>query len=288
MGYYVRPGRRVDHFRNAKVYLVFVMLLCQDERQMMARLTARAVRDRGEVENSVLQRRPQTNELVISYLQLRKIVGWIGMLLPFVLMIGNWAVSNARPDSMSGYYYTPMRNVFVGSLCALGVFLIAYNGYDEVDRWITNIAGFCAVCVAFNPTKPSGPLTTRQEVVGDVHVFFAICTFTALGLMALRFAKREQTPDGQNIVGQVRHGLGFARPAATTSRHEIVTYRVCGFVILTCVLFAVLSNFLPPSVNASWPVLFILEATAVCAFGVSWFVKGRTMQPAGQVMLGRR
>jgi hypothetical protein len=29
-----------------------------------------------------------------------------------------------------------MRNIFVGALCALGVFLGAYNGYDEVDRWI--------------------------------------------------------------------------------------------------------------------------------------------------------
>jgi hypothetical protein len=202
----------------------------------------------------VLQRRTtQTNELVISYLLLRKIVGWIGMLLPFVLMIGNAGMSASRPDSMSGYYYTPMRNIFVGALCALGVFLIAYDGYDGMDRWITDIAGFCAIGVAFCPTKPSGRMTAAQNVVGDFHVVFAICTFTALGLMALQFAKGRQ------------------------ARLETAAYYVCGSLIFGCVLLAVASNFLPPAVNANWPVLFILEATAVVAFGVSWFVKGGTI-----------
>jgi hypothetical protein len=202
----------------------------------------------------VLQRRtPQANELIISYLMLRKVVGWIGMLLPFVLIVGNAVMSEARPDSMSGYYYTPMRNVFVGALCALGVFLLAYDGYDDVDRWITNVAGLCAIGVAFCPTKPSGPMATWQDVVGDIHVAVAVGTFTALGLMALRFAK------------------GGPKP-------EIVVYRGCGCLILACVVLAALSNFLPSSVFASWPVLFILEATAVVAFGVSWFVKGKTIQ----------
>ena len=43
-------------------------------------------------------------------------------------------------------------------------------------------------------------------------------------------------------------------------------------------LLAVLSNLLPASVNAHWPLLFIFEAVAVFSFGVSWFVKGRTME----------
>ncbi len=202
----------------------------------------------------MLQRRTtQTNELVISYLLLRKIVGWIGMLLPFVLLIGNAAMSASRPDSMSGYYYTPMRNIFVGALCALGVFLIAYDGYDGMDKWITNVAGFGAIGVAFCPTKPSGPVSAAQNVVGDFHVGFAICTFTALGLMALRFAKGKQP------------------------RLETTAYYACGSLIFACVLLALASNFLPPSLNAKWPVLFILEATAVVAFGVSWFVKGGTI-----------
>ena len=55
-------------------------------------------------------------------------------------------------------------------------------------------------------------------------------------------------------------------------------YRASGITILCCVMLAVLSNLLPASVNAHWPLLFIFEAVAVFSFGVSWFVKGRTME----------
>jgi hypothetical protein len=211
------------------------------------------------------QRSADGNQLIISYMFLRKIVGWIGTLLPIVLLVGV-AISStqARPDSMSGYYYTDMRNVFVGALCALGAFLGAYDGYDDVDRWITNIAGFCAIGVAFCPTKPSAPqLSTTQQVVGDIHVFFAVTTFVMLGLMALRFAKGARTPNADD--------------RSQGHKGENLIYRASGITIMSCVLLAVLSNLLPASVNAHWPLLFIFEAVAVFAFGFSWFVKGRAM-----------
>jgi hypothetical protein len=52
----------------------------------------------------------------------------------------------------------------------------------------------------------------------------------------------------------------------------------------TCVLLAALSNLLPSSVNAHWPLLFSFEALAVVAFGVSWFTKGRTMREIGSLL----
>ena len=150
------------------------------------------------------ERKRDQNQLVINYLYLRKTVGWIGTLLPIVLIAGNaMFFTTALPDSMSSYYYTNMRNVFVGSLCALGVFLIAYAGYDDWDRWITNIAGLGAIGVAFCATKPTvcgahartcvapavRTLSTEQNVVGTIHLVFAAIAFIALGVMALRFAK---------------------------------------------------------------------------------------------------
>jgi hypothetical protein len=221
----------------------------------------------------VSQRRPEGSQLVVSYMFLRQAVGWIGTLLPVVLLVGNAiSATTPRPDSMSGYYYTDMRNIFVGALCALGIFLAAYDGYDNLDRWITNIAGFGAIGAALFPTKPavctagagacpasSVPrLSASQQVAGDAHLVFAAVTFIALGLMALRFGSESG---------------GYQRRAA-----DSIVYRASGITILSCVVLAVLSNLLPASVNAHWPLLFIFEAVAVFAFGVSWFVKGRTMQ----------
>jgi hypothetical protein len=241
------------------------------------------------------QRSRNGNELIVSYMFLRQTVGWIGTLLPIVLLAGN-AISSAapRPGSISGYYYTDMRNVFVGALCALGVFLVAYQGYDDMDRAVTNVAGLAVIGVALCPTKPAActagtaacppssvsHLSTSQQVVGDIHLVLAASALIALGLMALRFAKRGMTPPGQSTLGQLRYGLGFGKPGDEGSHHttaEEVVYRVSGLTIWCCVLLAALSNLLPASVKAHWPWLFIFEAVAVFAFGVSWFVKGRTI-----------
>ena len=112
-------------------------------------------------------------------------------------------------------------------------------------------------------------------------MFFAVTTFTMLGLMALRFAKGGKTPSEQDWMGRIRNGLGFGtNPGDEPERYrgENLVYRASGITILSCVMLAVLSNLLPASVNAHWPLLFIVEAIAVFSFGVSWFVKGRTME----------
>jgi hypothetical protein len=207
-------------------------------------------------------------ELGIDYLALRRVVGCIGLLLPLSLYLGNRIVSSNLPDSMSAYYYTAMRNLLVGALCALGVFLIGYAGYDKWDRWITNVAGGGAILVAFCPAKPDiRPLSAGQNWAGDLHLGFAAITFIALGCMALRFAKA---------------GLdGYRTPE---KRQRDVIYRLCGFTIFICIALAVAFNLLSQPVRDDLPWLFILEAIAVIAFGISWLVKGATFvkdRPAG-------
>jgi hypothetical protein len=211
---------------------------------------------------------------VMSFLLLRKLVGIIAMLLPFVLVVGNAIISSGLQASMSGYYYTAMRNTFVGALCALGIFLVTYNGYDRPDRIITNIAGVGAICVAFFPTRPSGA-TTGQAVIGVCHLTFAFIVFGMLALMSLRFAKRMPTPaDGLGRLQKVGYALGFTPPGtSTTPMLETSLYRGCGLVIIACmVLVAPLSNVFGHS-------LLILETIMLVAFGTSWFVKGKHFLP---------
>ena len=52
-----------------------------------------------------------------SYLALRRMVGWIGILLPFALIVGVQLIPGGRgfQRSISHYYQTGMRNLFTGS-----------------------------------------------------------------------------------------------------------------------------------------------------------------------------
>ena len=67
--------------------------------------------------------------LALSYVHLRKGIGIIGFFLPFVLALGTFIIERLGiQHSISDYYHRPvMGNVFVGSLCAIGVFLLFYR-----------------------------------------------------------------------------------------------------------------------------------------------------------------
>jgi len=241
-------------------------------------------------------------QLGISYLVLRRVVGCIGILLPLGLFAGNRVVTEILPGSMSGYYYTDMRNLFVGALCVLGVFLICYDGFDAWDRALTNVAGAGATLVAFLPTKPAvcgtraGPclapavraLSAEQTWVGNFHLIFAAVTFIALGCMAFRFARTgpaaykavSSGPAAPRVVKRAWNGLGFGRPVPDTRTAEKkkrnVVYRICGAAIFACIALAAASNLLPQPIRGDLPWLFIFEALADIAFGISWLVKGDT------------
>lgn len=74
----------------------------------------------------------RTDPRLVSYLTLRKAIGLLGLLLPLILAVGERLIfSRGLRESVSGYYYTGMRGVLVGGLCAIGAFLLAYRGYDR-------------------------------------------------------------------------------------------------------------------------------------------------------------
>jgi hypothetical protein len=217
-----------------------------------------------------------TNQLVMSYLLMRIFVGTIGLLLPWVLLVGNWLCGQAVQPSISNYYYTPMRNVFVGALWALAMFLIAYNGYDWPDRLITNIAGACAIGVSLFPTPPYGPSTAHQQEIGYFHFAFAGVAFVLLGVMSLRFASREPTPPGLPFGRRCMDAFGFTGPGtSSTPAWELIAYRVSGFLIIAC---AALSY---PLWHVNAYTLIYLETILLTAFGASWFIKGRKLLTGG-------
>lgn len=198
---------------------------------------------------------------VISYLGLRKGIGILGMALPFVLASANmiWLGDLNILPTISDYYYSALHNIFVGSLCAIGVFLFSYKGYNTKDDWAGDVAAVAAICVALFPTAPGSP-SSAEEIVGRVHLGAACLFFGALAYFCLRlFTQGEGTPTPKK-----------------TLRNQI--YRACGGIIIFCiVLIAVVFGFgLQDKLPTLKPV-FWLEALAIEAFGFSWIVKGEAI-----------
>jgi hypothetical protein len=203
------------------------------------------------------------DSLVISYLALRKAVGIIGLSLPFVLTIGNMFLAGPGIESsISGYYYTGMRDVLVGSLCAIGVFLMSYRGYERKDEIAGNVAAVCAIGVALFPTLPAAGATSGDAIISKLHAFFAACFFLTLAFFALvLFRKTDPT-----------------KVPTPRKKHRNMVYSVCGYTILACIaLITVFELLLSGSPLSRLDPVFWLEATAVVAFGISWLTKGEAI-----------
>jgi hypothetical protein len=194
---------------------------------------------------------------------LRRAVGVIGIGLPIVLPVGKVVFFQpGLPETISAYYYTDMRNVLVGALCAIGVYLLYYPGYDRCDNLTTAAAGLGAITLALSPTfPPDVPVrTTAEWVSGVLHYAGAGVFFLGLAYLSyFRFTRSAGAPTPQKL-------------------RRNVLYRVCGVVMVAAIAVAVLLDAILPAavLEADVPV-FWLEAVAVLAFGLSWLVKGETL-----------
>ena len=114
--------------------------------------------------------------------------------------------------SISAYYYTPVRAIFVGTLIAIGAMLIVIKGRTSLEDTLLNLAGLLAPIVAIVPTSqnatcpspldatPVGqdfsPLTLANidNNLTAMVIAGAIGLFLTLGLMLW---KRQNTTTGQ-------------------------------------------------------------------------------------------
>ncbi len=198
--------------------------------------------------------------------RLRLGVGVLGMALPFVITIG-YALQTGQAvllHSISGAYYTDMRDIFVGSLCAIGVFLICYR-YARPDDVLSTLAGLAAITVALFPTTPKGDqilVSSKDDATGIVHGVAAIILFLILAGFCFWLFPRSTAPATQTTRKKTRN----------------VIYYICGTLIVVGLGLAVLgSSILPDSVADQIKPLLWGEAVAVFAFGIAWFTKSNTI-----------
>jgi len=235
--------------------------------------------------------------LVVSYLTMRKAIGWLGMLLPFVLLIGNGCINGldilnserwiykqapcyvkytADPlykSSISHYYYSTVGELFTGTLCAVALFMFCYKGHPKRHgEWgpseghMTNLAAFFALGVVIFPTSSDGCISDNirtylsTSFTGYIHFTFAALFFIALALLSMVYFRRsEQLQD---------FGKG----------KNDNFYLGCGITMLVCLtIIFIYAKFVEGRIEwlDKFPIIFIFEAVALIAFGLSWLTKGR-------------
>lgn len=201
---------------------------------------------------------------LISFLGLRKGIGLAGITLPIFLIAGTFLVGNEECKTIQGaisdYYHTIVRDIFVGVLAVLAMFLFSYKGPERKDNVAANLAGFFALGIAYFPTDIKtcnqwngyeNPIMHNISAVA----FFLIITYFALVLFPKTDSKK--TPSPEKLL-----------------RNKI--YRICGIVMLVSIILVgidmvFLKDFAPLK---NIPVVLIFEWIALWAFGISWIVKG--------------
>ena len=138
----------------------------------------------------------------INHKVMRAIVGFIALALSPVV----WLLSGSDNvlTSISISYWTDSRDIFVGSLVAIGFFLSAYNGSGDGRDWeyyLSKVACIFAICVAIFPTEgfsdediPAKWVQAIAEPIGvapgSIHNGAAILLFGCLIVLMWFFSVR--------------------------------------------------------------------------------------------------
>ena len=207
--------------------------------------------------------------LIISYLAMRRLIGILGISLPLIIVIGGFTQSEpGMQGSISGYYYTNMRDFLVGMLSGVALFLISYRGYEEIDSIVAKMSGIFALGMIFFPTAMYSGKVVRvgmflidDSISANIHLMFSTLFFLALSFNSLfLFTKRHP-------------GVMWKE-----KKRRNMIYRTCGIVmILAIACITIYTFFLRGTFLAAMNPVLILESVALFAFGISWLVKGHTL-----------
>lgn len=210
-------------------------------------------------------------EIVRSYMRVRQALGWLGFSLPVLLILTGMASDGLAP-SVSDFFHTLSRDIYVGVLFSIGIFLFVYEGYDRqpgetlADNWIATVAGASVIGVAIFPNEsPTGDVASlTQHLLGidlspAFHYSSAFIFFYCMGHFCMFRFSKTRDPKRRKL------------------------YRTCGWLIIaSCagLFVASLARKLgSPDVSnfvSEWAIVFWVEVLGIWAFSLAWIVKGRS------------
>lgn len=185
----------------------------------------------------------------INTIRLRAAIGWLGMLLPWivVLLIGYF------PSSISATWYTNACTVFMIILGSASFLLISYKGYDLIDDILLTCSGIAGLGICLFPCS----VTSLHEKVGTflidnhlsntLHNVFAIIFFGLLAYNSLFLFTKS--------VGEI----------TKKKKARNIIFRVCGIGMVASFLILLL-----PGIPCK---VWIMETVALFFFGISFLTK---------------
>ncbi|WP_298760186.1 hypothetical protein [uncultured Psychroserpens sp.] len=214
---------------------------------------------------------------------LRKLIGVLGMALPFILIIITFLFFDlARPiESISHYYYTRAGTVFTVILSVIAIFLIVYSGKEPKDFYISTFAGIFALFVVFFPTGNLSEVccdTLREYSVTFIKgnasagfretfhlvsagIFIALLAYMSLFIFTISNKPKEKRGRKKRLRNRI--------------------FRCSGVLIIIALLVIVLGldgiNVIPRDFYDNNQLTFWMETVAVESFGFAWLIKGEAM-----------
>lgn len=203
---------------------------------------------------------------VLSYLWIRRAVGALGLFLPVLLgPVGYWLFEIPIQENMSSYYHTVLRDVFVGTLFSIGLFMFCYVGSSSFENWTGNVGCLAAMGVALFPIEYGTDPLHQGTLTGFIHTACGGLLFSCMALFSLvHFPRSEQEENERNW---------------NATRRWI--YHITGCVLAISLIVMGIYLFVPLNYFRehcrAWNLVFWGEWVALWAFAVSWLVKGRSL-----------
>jgi len=211
----------------------------------------------------------QNSEFVVSYLTLRQMIGWAGLLMPVTVRLGALIFEGIySTDSISAYYYTGMRDAFVSTLVLGGALLACYRTPAWHDNVLAIVAGVSAIGLGLFPMSPA----FATEILQKYPEMNELKCYINRGFLGFHFL----------FVGAffaLTFYLVYFRFSAFTppmpTRQKLIrnkVYKLCGAAMLVAFIAIGILASTTRGASIFWP-----ETVAVVAFAVAWLVKGQTI-----------
>lgn len=194
------------------------------------------------------------DHILKTYFTIRVGMALVGILFPLVLWFGGLLIGVKLQGSISAYYHTPMRNVFVGSLFAIGTFLYSYRGFSNKENIALNFAGILALCVALLPTSAIVDLKCDTFTAPYLHGISATLFFFFIAYVCIR--RSSDT-------------LDTITPKSRQNFYKLL-YKIIGS---SMIVLPLLSALLLHLWGETQSIIFFVEFACVWAFGIYWIAK---------------